>query len=146
MDHMNTFTYPIELSKQPEGGYLVLFPDFPEAITQGESKSEAIEEAADCLEEAIANRIEMKLEIPHGIKVGKNQLSVSITATLAAKAALYLTIKKEKLTNTSLAKKLNCDEKEIRRLLDPHFKSKIPRIEQVLHQLGQKLEIGFSSL
>ena len=143
---MNTFTYPIELTEQPEGGYLVLFPDLPEAITQSESKEDAIEEAVDCLEEAIANRIDMKLEIPHASKAKKNQLSVSLPATLSAKTALYLTVKKEKLTNTSLAKKLNCDEKEIRRLLDPHFKSKIPRIEQVLHQLGQKLEIGYSTL
>ena len=24
---MNTFTYPVELSEQPEGGYLVTFPN-----------------------------------------------------------------------------------------------------------------------
>ena len=143
---MNIFTYPIELTEQPEGGYLVLFPDLPEAITQGESKEEALEEAIDCLEEAVANRIEMKLDIPYGSKIETHQNCVSLSATLAAKAALYLTIKKEKLTNTKLAQKINCDEKEIRRLLDPHFKSKIPRIEQVLHQLGQKLEISFSAL
>ncbi len=143
---MKLFTYPMDLTEQPEGGYLVTFPDLPEAITQGESKEEAIEEAIDCLEEAIANRIEMKLNIPYGSKPKNRQDCVSLPATLAAKAALYLTIKKEKLTNTKLAKKLNCDEKEIRRLLDPHFKSKIPRIEQVLHQLGQRLEVGFSAL
>lgn len=143
---MNIFTYPIELTKQQEGGYLVTFPDLPEAITQGETKEEATSEAIDCLEEAIANRIEMKLDIPYSSKPKKQQECVSLPATIAAKAALYLTIKKEKLTNTNLAKKLNCDEKEIRRLLDPHFKSKIPRIEQVLHQLGQRLEVGFSAL
>lgn len=143
---MNIFTYPIELTEQQEGGYLVTFPDLPEAITQGETKEEAIEDAIDCLEEAIANRIEMKIDIPYGSRPKKQQVTVSLPATLAAKAALYLTIKKKKLTNTRLAAQLNCDEKEIRRLIDPHFNSKIPRIEQVLHQLGQKLEVGFSSL
>lgn len=143
---MNIFSYPVELTEQEEGGYLVTFPDLPEAITQGDTREEALEEAIDCLEEAIANRIEMKLDIPYGGLAEKQQPTVSLPATLAAKAALYVTVKSKKLTNTGLASELNCDEKEIRRLLDPHFNSKIPRIEQVLHQLGQKLEVGFSPL
>ena len=143
---MSTLTYPISLEKQAEGGYLVTFPDLPEAITQGESKEEAIDEAVDCLEEAIANRIAMKLDIPVGTRATSQQVTVALPATMAAKTALYLTVRKENLTNTSLAEKLNCDEKEIRRLLDPHFNSKIPRIEEALHKLGQRLEIGFSSI
>lgn len=143
---MHTFTYPIKLEEQPEGGYLVLFPDLPEAITQGESIEEATEQAIDCLEEAIANRIEMKLDIPMGSQPKKGQVTVALPATMAAKTALYLTLQKEKLTNIGLAKKLNCDEKEIRRLLDPHFNSKIPRIEEALYKLGQRLEIGFSPI
>ena len=118
----------------------------PEAITQGDSKEGAIEEAIDCLEEAIANRIEMKLDISVGSNPKNQQVTVALPATMAAKAALYLTIRKIQLTNTSLAEKLNCDEKEIRRLLDPHFNSKIPRIEEALHKLGQRLEIGFSPI
>lgn len=143
---MNMFTYPIELIEQAEGGYLVTFPDLSEAITQGESEEHAIEEAIDCLEEAIANRIEMKLDIPKGSKPTNKQTTIALPITMAAKAALYLTVRQRKLTNTGLAQKLNCDEKEVRRLLDPHFNSKIPRIEEALHKLGQRLEIGFSSL
>lgn len=143
---MNTFTYPIDLTEQDEGGYLVTFPDFPEAITQGESKEDAINEAIDCLEEAVANRIEMKLDIPVGSKPSSRQIIVALPITMAAKTALYLTVRKKHLTNTCLAEKLNCDEKEIRRLLDPHFNSKIPRIEEALHKLGQQLEIGFSPI
>jgi len=60
----NQFNYPASITKQKEGGYLVRFPDFPEAITQGKNIDDAVNEAIDCLEEAIANRIEMKLDIP----------------------------------------------------------------------------------
>lgn len=45
----------------------------------------------------------------------------------------------------SLAKKLNCDEKEIRRLLDPYYNSKLPLIEEALHALGKKLEVRIVS-
>lgn len=56
---MNILGYPVTLTPLDEGGYLVTFPDFPEAITEGNSKEEALIEATDCLEEVIANRIEM---------------------------------------------------------------------------------------
>lgn len=135
------FTYPVKLAKQKEGGYLVTFLNLPEAITQGETIEDALEQATDCLEEAIANRIAMKLPIPHPKRITGKQ-SASISATLAAKAALYIAMKNKRISNVVLAKKLHCDEKEVRRLIDPYYQSKIPRIEHVLHMLGQRLEIN----
>ena len=56
---MRQFTYPIKLTPdRNDGGYLVTCRDLPEAITQGESIENALIEAADCLEEAIAARID----------------------------------------------------------------------------------------
>lgn len=137
----NQFNYPVTLTKQKEGGYLIEFPDFPEAITQAETMEDAFIEAADCLEEAIANRIEMKLEIPTARLLAKSRYSIPLHVTFAAKTALYLAMREKKLTNISLAKKLKCDEKEVRRLLDPHYNSKLPRIEQALSILGKRLQI-----
>src|ERR1700733_4173282 len=133
----NQFTYPVKLTKQKEGGYLVQFPDLPEAITQGENIEDALNEAMDCLEEAIAHRITKKLGIPAPSQRKKCKY-VALSTTFAAKTALYLAMKEKKLSNTSLANKLHCDEKEIRRLLDPHYKSKLPRIEEALHLLGKR--------
>lgn len=140
------FIYPVALTKQSEGGYLVQFPDFPEAITQGETLEDALQEAGDCLEETIANRIAMKSSIPDPSRPKKNQHCISLHATVAAKAALYLAMNEKKLSNTALAKKLNCDEKEVRRMLDPYYYSKLPRIERALNMLGQQLEIGVINL
>lgn len=80
--------YPVELKEEQEGGYLVTFPDLPEAITQGDTKEEAIEQAIDCLEEAIANRIELKLDIPAGSHPKEHQTTVALSATMAAKVIL----------------------------------------------------------
>lgn len=139
----NQFNYPVTLTKQKEGGYLVQFEDFPEAITQGDTIENALNEAIDCLEEAIANRIQMKLDIPAPTQLHfkKHQHPISPHTTFSAKIALYRTMREQKLTNLSLAKKLNCDEKEVRRLLDPHYNSKLPRIEQALNLLGKKLQL-----
>lgn len=139
---MHRFTFIIKLKREKVGGYSVIFPDLPEGITQGESIEDALIQAQDCLEEAIANRITMKLPIPNPKHFTNKDYSVSLPATLAAKAALYVIMQEKHLTNVALAKQLSCDEKEIRRLIDPHYQSKIPRIEQVLHQLGQRLEVN----
>lgn len=51
------YRYPIDLHQEREGGYSATFPDFFEAFTDGNTFAEAIAEAADCLEEALAGRI-----------------------------------------------------------------------------------------
>ncbi len=45
------------------------------------------------------------------------------------------------ITRSQLAARLGCDEKEVRRLLDPRHPSKLPRIEQALAQLGKRLVV-----
>ena len=44
------FAYPVVLEKAPEGGFVVKFPDVPEALTQGDDKEEALTRAADAAE------------------------------------------------------------------------------------------------
>jgi antitoxin HicB len=41
--------YPYKLKRQSNGWWLVRFPDFPEALTEGGTQREAIANARDCL-------------------------------------------------------------------------------------------------
>jgi antitoxin HicB len=59
-----------------------------------------------------------------------------------AKAALYVAMREAGISKLQLAKRLDVDEKEVRRLLDPHYGSKLPRIAQAIQVLGQRLVIG----
>ena len=140
---MHNFVYPaiLTLDKQ-DGGFVVTFRDLPEAITQGESIKEALAEAADCLEEAFANRIAMDMLIPAPSRIGKRDHPVSLPIQMAAKAALFLTIREINISKVELAKRLQCDEKEVRRLLDPRHSSKLPRIEAALAAVGRQLVVG----
>jgi antitoxin HicB len=143
---MQNFIYPATLAPdKKDGGFVVKFGDVPEAITQGENVDEALSEAADCLEEAIANRMVLGLPIPKPSRLKKGQYSVSLPAQTAAKAALYIAIGEARITKVELAKRLRCNEKEVRRLLDPHHPSKLPRIESALAAMGQKLIVGIQS-
>ena len=58
------FEYPARIEEDEAGFQLVTFPDFPEAATDGRSVSEALAEAVDCLEEAVAGRIKRGEDIP----------------------------------------------------------------------------------
>lgn len=67
--------------------------DLPEAITQGESIQEALTEAADCLEEAIAARMDDRRDIPEPSAPKRNERAVSVPTSMALKAAVYLAVR-----------------------------------------------------
>jgi antitoxin HicB len=134
--------YPATVERDEAGFFLVTFSDFPEAATDGKSKEEALHEAADALEEAIAGRINRGDTIPHPSRVSRGQVVVPVPAQMAIKAVLYTGVKEAGIKNVDLAKRLGADEKEIRRLLDPHHRSKLPRIEAALEALGKRLIIS----
>jgi antitoxin HicB len=140
------FIYVAILKPDEEGGGIVVrFADLPEAVTQGENVDDALSQASDCLEEAIANRIVMGLPLPKPARAKKGQYAVPLPAQTAAKAALYLAIREAGISKVELAKRLHCHEKEVRRLLDPRHPSKLPRIESALAAVGQKLVVGLQT-
>ena len=59
-----------------------------------------------------------------------------------AKAPLYVAMRQPGISKMQLAKRLGVDEKEFRRLLDPHYGSKLPRIAHAISLLGQRLVVG----
>lgn len=138
---MSRFSYPISLTSDEEGGFVVLFRDLPEAITQGNSIEECLIEASDCLEEAIAARIDDHRDIPEPSDLQEKEYLVAVPLQIALKAALYLAIKESGLPNTQLGKVLGKDEKEIRRILDPHHGTKLPTLESALIALGKRPEL-----
>lgn len=136
------FTYAATLTPdEADGGFVVMFPELPEAITQGEDEADALSQAADALEEAIAGRIRRGAEIPAPKPPRKGQHLVPVPAQMAAKAALYLAVREAGVTRSELAARLACDEKEVRRLLDPRHPSKLPRIEAALAALGKQIAL-----
>lgn len=136
------FTYPVTLTPdEVDGGFVVTFADIPEAITQGEDREDALAQGADALEEALAGRIRQGDEIPRPSRPVDGQTLVPVPALTAAKAALYLSLRQAGISKSELASRLGCDEKEVRRLLDPRHPSKLPRIQEALAALGQRIAL-----
>ena len=139
---LQQFIYPADMERDEAGYFLVTFPDFPEAGTDGETLEEALAEAADCLAEAVAGRIARTENIPKASRKQKDQYAIAIPAHIAAKAALYLAMKETGVDKSDLARRLGCDVKKVRHLLDPKQPSEIQRIEEALAAIGQELVVG----
>ena len=83
---MRQVTYAVKLTPDKEdGGYVTTCRDLPEVITQGETIAQALVEAADCLEEAIAARVDDERNIPSATKAkcGERLVSVALPALTA---------------------------------------------------------------
>jgi antitoxin HicB len=145
MHVMELFEYAVLLKPAEEGGFVVTCRDLPQLITQGEDITDALAQASDAMDEVFAAYILGKLEFPIPTKIRRGEYLVAPSAGTMAKAALYVAMKEAGMTNVQLAKRLGVNEKEVRRLLDPHYGSKLPRIAQAIKLLGRRLVIGLEA-
>lgn len=133
--------FPAHLEPQEEGGYVVTFPDIPEAITQGENVEDALIHAADVLESALDHYIEEGLPIPTPSKPKRGQHLVELPASYAAKVLLLQEMALQKVRPAELARRLKVTPQEVNRLIDWRHTSKIDSIAVALKVLGKTLEI-----
>jgi antitoxin HicB len=135
------YIYPASLEAQPEGGFTVTFPDVEGAITEGNTKAEALRNAADALQAALGAYIELRKPVPAPSRPAKGQDSVALDALAAAKLGLYQAMRAAGVSNVEPAKRLKITEGAVRRLVDLDHGSKIEGIQVALAALGKHLVI-----
>ena len=135
------YSFPAELQRQPDGSYLVRFPDLPEALTDGATEAEALVEAIDCLSEALAGRIRRGEPVPAPSPVAGDMHWVAPDATISLKAALYSGLQKKRMAVADLAHDLHIDERKAARLIDPRAASSLASLEDALAALGYEIDI-----
>jgi len=139
------FNYPAQITQCEDGRHLVTFRDIPHAITDGATIEEATMEAKGCLEEAIASLINDELDIPEPTKPVNEELLIRISAQFSAKVAFYIAFKASGLNKSQLARKLNLNEKEVRRMLNAKYQTKVSRLEEGLAVMGYQLSVSLLS-
>ncbi|HEX5460654.1 MAG TPA: hypothetical protein VFX20_11845 [Steroidobacteraceae bacterium] len=55
-----------------------------------------------------------------------------------------LRLREAGISNSELARRMQLDEKEARRILDPHHPTRLPRIEAALAVLGRHVELSLA--
>ena len=135
--------YPAVFKREKSGaGYIVNFPDLPEALTGGENLEDALLEAADCLRCALSGRMIDKCEIPRPSRLRKGRHLVSVPLYIAPKVALYRAMRAQGITEAGLAKKLSVSETVVRRMLDPRHDTRPERIDAALRALGKSMYVA----
>lgn len=136
------YAYPCKLTPSEEGGYLVIFPDVPEAITGGATRSNALEVAEDALATALAGYVHEEWDIPEPSPLAEDQDMVSVPAVVAAKLMLYSAMRAQRITPTELASKLEISGLAARKLADPDLVSTISQVEKALRVVGRSLVVS----
>ena len=133
------FTYPARLQRCGYNEIVVSFRDLPECLTSGSDENEALLEARDALEEAVAGRIRRNEDLPSPSLREANEQYVAVPIDMAAKAAFVLAFRASGLTCSALADRLAVDEKSVRKMLDPRHATSASRIDVALSSLDKVL-------
>ncbi|MDH5300122.1 MAG: type II toxin-antitoxin system HicB family antitoxin [Gammaproteobacteria bacterium] len=133
--------YPADVSVDEEGFYLIKFSGVHGAATDGETMEEAIDNAYECIAEAIASVMAEKEPLPLPQKPKEGQIVIPLPSDLALKASFYFLAKQSGEPNTALAKKLGMDEKEVRRMMDPYYGTKTPKLWEAIKKLGGEITV-----
>ena len=99
--------YPVEIHEHggppQEAGFAVTFPDLPDAASWGDTRAEALINASDCLEEALAARILAREALP-APSPARGRPMVAPGSLIGAKAALYTAWRDSGLNMSGLAR------------------------------------------
>lgn len=134
--------YPITLTPDSNGTYLVGFPDFPGANSVGDDVEDALHNALEALEVALDIYFDERRPIPLPSAPIDGQHVVTLPALETAKALLWNEMVAQKLRKADLARMLNVHMPQVDRLFDLGHSSKIEFVEQAAKALGKTLNVS----
>jgi antitoxin HicB len=134
--------YPVILEAQPEGGFVVTFPDVPQAITQGEDEEEALLYAVDALETALSFYVDDRKALPVPSRPKRGQKTVRPNALECAKLGVYQAMIEQGIKKAELARRLNWHVPQVDRLFDLRHASKFEQIQLAATVLGKRLVLS----
>jgi antitoxin HicB len=134
--------YPVTLTPDDNGTFLVTSPDFPELTSFGDTVEESLEKARGALLEAIEARINDREPIPQP-SAGKQLVRLPTQA--AIKVMLYHAMQSEGVRKSELARRMSIPRQEVDRILDLNHGTALPKIELAFAVLGKQLSVAVAS-
>lgn len=136
--------YPLTLTKDDNGIFLVTCLVLPEVTTFGETWAEAIRYGAEAVEEALAARISRWEEVPvpdaKALAPAYRRNSVARISLVAdMKLTLYLACREAKVTRAELARRLGWHREQVDRLFRFDHNSRPDQIEAAVRALGKNI-------
>ena len=130
--------YPMHLEPDDNDTLLVTSPDFPELVTFGDDREEALARAVDALGEAIAARMYDSEDIPPP----SQGVDYAVLPTLiAAKAMLYQGMREQGVGKAELARRLGWRLTQVDRAMDINHRSRLDDMDAALRTVGCQLTV-----
>lgn len=131
--------FPVVIESD-SSGYLVRFPDVPEALSAGATREEASRMAQDVLETAIEFYFEDGRQVPMPSDPGPGQEVVELPASLSAKVLLLNEMLSQGVRPAELARRLGTSPQSVQRILKLHHTTKIDTVALAFKALGKRLD------
>lgn len=131
-------SYPIRFRQDDNDTVLATCRDFPELTTFGDDRDDALLNAIDALEEAIAARIARREDIP-APSPGRHR--ATLPAQTEMKVLLYNAMREQGVRKAELARRLKWHVPQVDRLFDLRHASRMDQIESAFSALGARLSV-----
>jgi antitoxin HicB len=139
------FDYPVTLERDPETGtVLVSFPDIPFCHSAGEDEDEALLNARDALETALAVLVESREPLP-APSAPAGRPTVRPSALDCAKLGVYEAMLEQGVRKADLARRMGWHMPQVDRLLDLRHASRMDQVEAAARALGRQIEVRIAS-
>ena len=136
------YIYPGLFQREADGGYLVTFPDVPEAITQGDDLADAMASASDALGLALRGYLAHGRPLPKRSSRLKGYIDVPVEAANALKLAVVEAFRTAGISKSEFARRLGKADTEAHRILDPDHPTKLSALEAALRLLGKQIIVS----
>ncbi len=133
--------YPVQLTADSNGSFLVTCPDIPEMASVGEDKISALKEAVDGLETALDFYFDERRAVPMPSKALRGQACVALPTLVSAKVLLHNEMLAQNVRKADLARLLNLAPPNVERIFNLRHKTKIETVEAAFACLGKSLEV-----
>lgn len=133
--------YPARI-QQDGGTWSVSFPDIPEALTGGDTYTEALSEAQGALITAFEFYFEDNRPVPSPKAIKGNDVAwVEVPPSVWAKVLLLNAMIETCMPQAELARRMGIRRQDVQRLIDLHHATKIDTLANALAATGKRLEM-----
>lgn len=133
-------SYPARVARDGDG-FMVSFPDIPEALTGAASREEALKMAADALVTAMDFYFEDRRPVPVPSEPKRGQVLIDLPPSVGAKVLLLNEMLQQGTRPADLARLMKVRPQEVNRLTTLRHPTKIDTVAQALKVLGKRLEL-----
>jgi antitoxin HicB len=137
-------SYPSRIVRDG-AGFMVSFPDVPEALTGGDTREEALSMAADALMTAMDFYFEDRRAVPPPSAAKRGQVMIDLPSGVSAKVLLLNEMIAQGVRPAELARRMHVRPQEVNRLTDLHHPTKIDTIAQALLAMGKRLQLSLAT-